>query len=459
MRVFDLGADTPCGKPRQRAAFERFLAGVPTDGRGDRAAPPSGRAIWVRLSVRPMRDAAGNVVATRSSALRLHRAQASPRRRCSESEERLARILHSAMDAIVTFDERPPGRAVQRGGGEDLPRAAADAIGASLERFLGAALRARARRRDARVRGSGERPLRVGPGGLAARRADGSEFPVEATLSHVEVGGRQLFTLILRDVDQRRRAEEELRQLNLQNEYLQEEIKAAHNVDEIVGQSRALADGARAGAAGRRDRLLGAAARRDRHRQGAGRARGASRERAHATGRSSRSTARRCPPGLIESELFGHEKGAFTGATERRIGRFELADGGTIFLDEIGELPLEIQVKLLRVLQEREFERARRTADAARRRARHRRDQPRPAARRSPTARSAQDLYYRLNVFPVRIPPLRERARRHPAAGALLRRAATPAKIGRKITRVAARDHGAAASPTPGRATCASSRT
>jgi formate hydrogenlyase transcriptional activator len=114
------------------------------------------------------------------------------------------------------------------------------------------------------------------------------------------------------------------------------------------------------------------------------------------------------PPSLIASELFGHEKGAFTGALQRRLGRFELADGGTIFLDEIGDLPAETQIALLRVLQEREIERVGGS-------------QPIPidvrvlaATNRDLKAAMAagtfrQDLFYRLNVFPIQIPPLRER--------------------------------------------------
>jgi transcriptional regulator with GAF, ATPase, and Fis domain len=114
------------------------------------------------------------------------------------------------------------------------------------------------------------------------------------------------------------------------------------------------------------------------------------------------------PRDLIASELFGHEKGAFTGATQRRLGRFELAHGGTLFLDEVGDLPMETQVALLRVLQEREFARVGGTSSVhvdVRVVVATNRDLP--AAIEAGAFRS--DLFYRLNVFPIAVPALRER--------------------------------------------------
>jgi transcriptional regulator with GAF, ATPase, and Fis domain len=140
------------------------------------------------------------------------------------------------------------------------------------------------------------------------------------------------------------------------------------------------------------------------------------------------------PAGLIESELFGREKGAYTGAMARQVGRFEIAHGSTLFLDEIGELPLELQSKLLRVLESGEFERL---------------GSPRTikvdvriiaATNRDPTddvrkGRFREDLYYRLNVFPIRIPPLRERKEDiPPLVWAILGELNT--RMGKRITQV-----------------------
>lgn len=141
------------------------------------------------------------------------------------------------------------------------------------------------------------------------------------------------------------------------------------------------------------------------------------------------------PASLIESELFGHEKGAFTGAVDKRIGKFEQASGGSIFLDEIGEMPLEMQVKLLRVLQEKEIERIGGRAPIkidARIIAATNRNLEKEIAE----GRFRLDLYYRLNVFPITLPPLRERKEDIPLlADYFVNRYAR--KIGKKITDIA----------------------
>jgi PAS domain S-box-containing protein len=206
------------------------------------------------------------------------------------------------------------------------------------------------------------------------------------------------------DIEDRKRAEERMRNENL---VLREQIDQAFMFEEIVGTSSALQ--------GVLSRLMKVAPT-DSSVLVIGETGTGKELVARAIHKRSRRSQRafvsvNCAalaPSLISSELFGHEKGAFTGAMQRRLGRFELANGGTIFLDEIGEVPLDTQVALLRVLQEREFERVGGTQAVkidVRVIAATNRDLE--AAVANGTFRP--DLYYRLNVFPIQIPPLRER--------------------------------------------------
>src|SRR5262245_15418457 len=220
------------------------------------------------------------------------------------------------------------------------------------------------------------------------------------------------------DVTERKESEAKLRralaeverlknQLQEENLYLKEEVKLSHNFGEIVGESDALKKALylveRVAATGATVLILGET--------GTGKelfARAVHDLSARKDGPFIKVDCGAIPAGLIESELFGHEKGAFTDAIKRRVGRFELADGGTIFLDEIGDLPLDLQIKLLRVLQEGAFERvggARTIKTDARVVAATNRD----LGRRIESGAFREDLYYRLATFPILLPPLRDR--------------------------------------------------
>lgn len=241
---------------------------------------------------------------------------------------------------------------------------------------------------------------------LELRRRDNSKPIWIQWWSKPDPGGHYTRTMFI-DITDKVLMEQEKARLQAQNLYLQEEIKSVHNFEEIVGRSpsiQAVLHNVRRVAATDASVLI----------------QGESGTGKELIARAIHSASKRrdkplikincaaLPAGLVESELFGHEKGAFTGAIAKRIGRFELADGGTIFLDEIGEIPMEVQVKLLRVLQEREFDRVGgKTPIKADVRVIAATNRNLLQAVAEKTFRD--DLYYRLNVFPVFTPPLRER--------------------------------------------------
>jgi formate hydrogenlyase transcriptional activator len=326
-------------------------------------------------------------------------------RQLRDSEERLRDLYEEAPLAYVKEDLQSrfisANRAAQRILGIK-PEEVAGTVGLSLVPDRPDAQRIAQEQFSLQVRGMETRGVVV----ELRRQDDGTPVWIEIW-AKPGPGGQYTRTMFL-DVTDRVLMERERARLTAENVYLREEIKSVHNFDEIVGQSPALMDALeKVNRVARTDATVLITGETGTGKELVARAIHSASQR-----RDKPLIKVNCaalPAGLVESELFGHEKGAFSGATSRRVGRFELADGGTIFLDEVGEVPLDVQVKLLRVLQEREFERVGRSGPIkvdVRVIAATNRD----LAQSIREGKFREDLYYRLHVFPIALPPLRDRA-------------------------------------------------
>ncbi len=323
-------------------------------------------------------------------------------------EEELTALLDSAMDAVIVLEAAGRITRVNPAAEKLFGCTAEDLLGENLRDFLPADSAARF---DAFVKEldgqpADRRQLWI-PQSFTVQRWDKSSFPAEATLSRFENRGQVFHTVILRNVDERLAAERRIELLAAETEYLRASARDFAGMGEMLGASPVMKDLFESlkrvaatdatvlvtGETGTGKELIARCIH-------------------EASGRKDKPLVRvNCaaiPGTRMESEFFGHERGAFTGATTRREGRFALADGGTIFLDEVGELPLDLQAKLLRVLQEGEFEplgSARTRKVNVRVVAATNRDLGAMVAE----GKFREDLFYRLNVFPVRVPSLRER--------------------------------------------------
>lgn len=242
---------------------------------------------------------------------------------------------------------------------------------------------------------------------LVALKQDQTEFPAEASLSIFELNARPHFCLVLRDLNDVFESEKRIESLTRETEALRASVRELSGAVEIIGESSPMRNLnshiERVARTHSSVLIIGET--------GSGKelvARAIHKNSFRAKKPLVCINCAALPENLIESELFGHSKGAFTGANDDREGRFTQANGGTLFLDEVGELPLAAQAKLLRVLQEGEYEPVG-SSETLRADVRVIAATHRDFGRQIKAGKFRQDLFYRLNVFPIRVPPLRER--------------------------------------------------
>ncbi len=365
-----------------------------------------------------------------------------------ESNARLTGIVTSAMDAIIAIDDDQHIVVFNPAAEKMFGCPAREAIGSPIGRFIPQRFQADHREHIRKFGETGVTNRSMGTlDALWAVRSNGEEFVIEASISQVHVVGKRLYTAIIRDVTESKRAQEDLQKsyvqisqlkekLQVESDYLQAEVRVIGRYEEIIGRGEALRQVLKkveqvaptdslvliTGESGTGKELI-ARAIHDRSKR---------KDRVMV-----KIDCAALPATLIESELFGREKGAYTGALTRQIGRFETADGSTLFLDEIGELGVEVQAKLLRIVQDGEFEHLG-SAKTSHVNVRLIAATHRDLEERVKNGTFREDLFYRLNVFPIHVPPLRERLEDIPLlVTAFLRE--FEKKMGKKICRVPSR--------------------